>query len=590
MAADDILSYAQALAISRKLVPRGDGTSIEIGLACSFTPTHLSTFLAGYAAAARPESSVAVVEGSYGDIETSICSLTDSGTKLTVVVLDWSDLDPRLALRGPGAGGGAADEADLVVTAAARIGRVATAIAHLPGRVALVLPATAVPPALVTTPGRRGPLNARLRAMLAELAADMSENPEVRVIEEGGQGPNSRDVAGDLRYGMPHARELASRLARDAITALLPTPPKKGLVTDLDDTLWRGLVGEVGPNEVTWNLDAGSQIHAIYQETLAGLAHDGVLLAISSKNDPEVATSALAREDLRVPANAFFPAVVNWRPKSEGIAAILRAWNIAADDVVVVDDNPRELAEILAVHPTITAVEFPTNDPAAALVTVERLRALFWRDQRNQEDALRLDSLRAAERMRAERDRASDQTAFLHDLQAQITIDVGTGWRTPRALELINKTNQFNLNGIRHDPTSLAALGERPRALNATVAYHDRFGSLGTISVILGTVANGTLRVDTWVLSCRAFSRQVEQHVLRALATFAGARQVMFNFAPTARNGPTQAFLNSVGAGSPDWRIGLEFLTTLPELHHMTVVAGADDPPGPADKTSEDRQ
>src|SRR5260370_21275950 len=114
----------------------------------------------------------------------------------------------------------------------------------------------------------------------------------------------------------------------------------KGLITDLDDTLWSGIAGEIGAEAVSWNLAGHSQIHGIYQQELRHLSEMGVLLGIATKNDTSVVEAALQRGDLYVPGDSFYPVRVRWGPKSGSVAEILQAWNIAPATRAFVHDPP----------------------------------------------------------------------------------------------------------------------------------------------------------------------------------------------------------------------------------------------------------
>ena len=102
-------------------------------------------------------------------------------------------------------------------------------------------------------------------------------------------------------YSLPHAEVLARALA----SLLAPRKPKKGLITDLDDTLWAGLIGEVGHEQVSWDLASHSQFHGLYQQMLGALADQGVLIAVASKNTAEIAHKGLARTDLMISGEKF---------------------------------------------------------------------------------------------------------------------------------------------------------------------------------------------------------------------------------------------------------------------------------------------
>ena len=127
------------------------------------------------------------------------------------------------------------------------------------------------------------------------------------------------DVAEEIRTGFPYRREHADAVARALAAALTPAMPKKGLITDLDDTLWRGLLGEVGIDGVQWSLEHGAHLHAVYQQMLANMAERGVLIAIASKNDPALVADALRRDDLVLTPERVFPVRASWGPKSEAV-------------------------------------------------------------------------------------------------------------------------------------------------------------------------------------------------------------------------------------------------------------------------------
>jgi FkbH-like protein len=319
-------------------------------------------------------------------------------------------------------------------------------------------------------------------------------------------------------------------------------PPKKGLITDLDDTLWMGLVGEVGADGIGWTLDHSAQIHGLYQQLLAALAGAGVLLGAASKNDPAVVEAAFARADLILNKDCLFPIEASWEPKSRLVARILRAWNIGADSVVFVDDSPAELAEVSSSHPGIECFQFPKRDWQAAYGLFELLRDRFGKSELFEDDFLRAQSLR-----RGEGDKfplpLPSYGRFLEEAKPETSIEYCGSVVDPRALELINKTNQFNLNGKRHSHGSLLRHLQSPGGFIMVVSYKDRYGPLGKIAVVCGTRNHNDVHVGTWVMSCRAFSRRIEHRCLEDLFEHFAADQVTLDFQPTERNAPLQEFL-----------------------------------------------
>lgn len=524
-----------------------------IGLACSFTPLHLETFMKAYVCQRRPATSVRIETGIYGDLAGGLDRIGEAQARACVAVVEWPDLDPRLGCRetvpAPVAG---AD--DVCATARLRLDRLSLRLEHLAERcpVALVLPTLDLPAVYEGGRHRVGGLPARLNLLVAEFAERLVTAPGLSIVPAGNIArtqANVRDLRGDIRSGFPYTVEHASAIAQAATDALLPPPAKKGLITDLDDTMWRGLVGEIGADKVTWDLDSGSHVHAMYQQLLARLAERGTLLAVASKNDPEIVQEALSRSDLLVAADLIYPVAVSWQPKSAAVAEILRSWNIAATDVVFVDDNPMELAEVAAKFPGLTTRRFPTQDPNAVAELLRELTDAFWKESVTDEDRLRRASLRSAVDVESARISAHDEAAFLRDLEAKVTIETGGALQQPRALELVNKTNQFNLNGRRLDETQWHDVCTREGGIVWTVSYEDRFGPLGIISVLAGVRRDRAITVDCWVLSCRAFSRGVEHHVLRSLGEQPDVDEILLEFVQTDRNGVVATMVEKFRAG-----------------------------------------
>jgi FkbH-like protein len=141
----------------------------------------------------------------------------------------------------------------------------------------------------------------------------------------------------------------------------------------------------------------------------------------------------------------------------------------------------------------------------------------------------------------------------------------------PRPLELVNKTNQFNLNGLRITETAWRERLNRPETVLQVVNYSDKFGPLGKIGVLLGSQEGDTVTVDAWVLSCRAFSRRIEFQCLSQLFAREGVRRVRFSFLATPKNGPLQSFLGHFFQGPLEPGLELTaagFEAKAPKLYH----------------------
>ena len=540
------MTLNQALAIINSRRQSGEGDIYY--LACGFEPLHLATLFRAHLLERLPESkSVDLQHGLYGDLRGNIEAAAQSAAIACAVVLEWSDIDPRLGFRSSGGWSNEA-KADILGSCPERYARLEAAIEKLGARmpVAIAPPSLPLPPIGNTIRAQSSPLELELEQQLAAFLLRLSRLPGVRVIQKPRAEKPGFDVKMELLAGFPYTVLFADALASSLVAVLCQPAPKKGLITDLDDTLWSGLVGEVGVDGVSWSQEHHTQAHGLYQQMLGHLSGCGVLLAACSKNELSTAEAALARKDLYLNPESFFPIHANWGPKSASISKILQTWNIAADAVVFVDDNPMELEEVRQAHPGITCLRFPAKDAAAVWNLLGDLRDLFGKPVLTEEDRLRQSSIRASAQIQElTEDAASPE--FLRTLLGTVTLDWGVDSSDKRPLELINKTNQFNLNGLRIGEGEWRRRLEDDDTVLAVASYQDKFGPLGKVAVLLGSQHGATVKVSHWVMSCRAFSRRLEHHTLDSLFQYSNAEEVEFVFEATERNQPLQQFFHSLG-------------------------------------------
>jgi FkbH-like protein len=534
----------EALLIAAK---PGEGQTYRLSLCCSFEPLHFRTFLkARVGLRLSPKlgeigRSAEVLTGLFGDLSGNIQrAVSDSEPIPLVVVVDWADLDPRLGLR-EGYLVASNMDASIVSEASARLARLEQLLAAAveERRIVLVLPTSPLPPWLLGLPEQESTLALELQALAIGFAARCARSG-VRVAAS--IPGNTYDFRAHIGVGCPFPNTYADLLAEAIAALLLPIAPMKGLIADLDNTLWKGVVGDDGAANVQWSLEAKARIHGLFQQFLGGLHTQGALLGIASKNDPEPVAEALARSELLFPSAALFPVETSWGPKSESIRRIAARWNIGLDAIVFVDDNPLELAEVQMALPEVECHLFPASDPVEALKLISTLRARFARDYVTDEDRMRTETIRRA----AELDEVpghSDQEILLTGLEGHVTLSFSRVPYDSRALELLNKTNQFNLNGERWEESEFRGFLTAPDGVLCVVSYDDRFGPLGKIAVAAGAMKDGILKLRSWVLSCRAFSRRIEYSMLKGLFVQTEVEAIELAWKSTSRNGPTRDLL-----------------------------------------------
>jgi FkbH-like protein len=414
--------------------------------------------------------------------------------------------------------------------------------------VVVSLPTLALPPLFYTPPNINSAEKTKLLLSLAQFAADLAEEPGIRVLDSQAldslSPPAARfDIKSEILSGFPYKLPHASTLAQSLASLLQPRSPKKGLITDLDDTLWSGILGEVGVDGVNWSLEHHSHIHGLYQQFLSSLASAGVLVGVASKNDAALVQQAFDRKDLLLKKDKVFPFEVHWHCKSDSVQRILKSWNIGPEAVVFIDDSPMEAAEVKAAFPAMECLVFKKDDYQSVWDLLANLRASFGKTAVSKEDAIRLESLRSTAPLLdalGQDGNASDE--FLKRADAFVSFDFTKRPKDGRAFELVNKTNQFNLNGKRFSESEWTKYLADPASFLVTVTYQDKYGPLGKIAVLLGKVHEKKLHISAWVMSCRAFSRRIEHHSLKRLFDKFDADEAVFDFQSTERNGPTQDF------------------------------------------------
>lgn len=551
------MKLLEALNIIKRVKQR-DGETFRCFLATGFNPLHFGTFLEAELGLLFTDRKIGIQQGLYGDLVGNAGRLANSDADCGIVLLEWADLDARLGVRSSGAWSPSihADIAETVRTRASQIqGSIEQACQKMP--VIVSFPTLPLAPISFVPGWQASSLEIELNAIMHSVRSQISRHNQVRILSSQRLDMVSplrerldldSEILAGLPYGLEHASALANFLAN---LARKPTP-KKGLITDLDDTLWRGILGEVGIDGISWDLDHHSQMHAFYQRLLGSLAAEGVLLGVASKNELSFVESALGRKDLALSPSVIFPLEVSWGPKSEAVARILKTWNIGADSVVFIDDSAIELGEVKASHPDVECIQFPTKNNGGIYDLALRLRDLFGKGAILEEDTIRAQSIRRAH---ADAD-AYEATkmapaSFLEQVQPEISFNFGKAPVDPRALELVNKTNQFNLNGKRYTEASWQNCVRDPASFLMVASYEDKYGPLGKIAVVAGRQNGRKLSIDAWVMSCRAFSRRIEYMCLDELFAKFDADEIELDYVRTDRNSPLREFLGGLLGEAP---------------------------------------
>lgn len=330
--------------------------------------------------------------------------------------------------------------------------------------------------------------------------------------------------------------------------------PKKILAVDADNTLWKGILTEDGPNALV--------PCEVFQAGLKSLADEGVVLVLLSKNNEEEvadylhATTAFAKATavrgmLRI--DDFAARKVNWSPKAGNLVEACRELNLGLDSVVFVDDNPHERAQMKAHLPEVTVAPWPgwpetgSVPVSAQRQLIRRLREYFFTDVGlTAEDRLRAHDYRAASARLDILHKFASHDDYLDDLGLWVKPSLATEADLDRLAQMAGKTNQFNATTIRRSRDEFATLLKSETHRVFVFRAGDRFGEQGLVCYLVVDLVKG--RITDFVMSCRAMGRTLE-HFALAYAEKALGRSLEIDFVSSAKNRPFADFLTSVPSG-----------------------------------------
>ncbi len=317
---------------------------------------------------------------------------------------------------------------------------------------------------------------------------------------------------------------------------------KKCLVLDLDNTLWGGVIGDDGIDGIVLGQgSAAGEAHLALQLYAKQLKERGIILAVCSKNELATAESVFRdHPEILLKRSDFAAFVANWTDKAENLKTIAAQLNIGVDSLVFVDDNPAERARVRESLPMVAVPELP-EDPSHYVRTVADA-GYFEAVGFTQDDRQRAEQYAA----NAERDAllgaSGDMGDFLTGLDMSVAFGAFTPVDIPRVAQLINKTNQFNPTTRRYTADEVAAFATAPGNITLHFRLLDRFGDNGLVSAIIlrpDPVQPGTVEIDSWVMSCRVFGRELEFEAMN-IAVEAARRQgvaaLRADYLPTAKN------------------------------------------------------
>lgn len=372
----------------------------------------------------------------------------------------------------------------------------------------------------------------------------------------------------------PNCFPLFGNYIANFIQSLIARPTKL-VIVDLDNTLWQGVVGDLGWESVGLDRDSTGYPHLLLQHYLLSLRSAGVLLAMCSKNDLDVVRPVFEqRSEMVLKWDHFSAREVNWSPKSENIRNILKTLNLSPTGVMFLDDAKFEREEVRRAIPEIIVPELPDNAEVwcellsrEGYLTVSRV---------SQQDEMRSRQYAEEEQRRNEASQHGDYRSFLEQLGLVIAPERVSPRNFDRSFELIQKTNQFNLTTRRLGRNELEQYAASDDCFCYCYGLKDKYSDYGIISVFIAEKGAAGWAINSWLMSCRAIGRGVEHAVFRHFVSTAlkAGDQVSGKYLPTEKNQLVEKLLETTGFGEDTANGGACFVAgrhVSPDVEYIRV-------------------
>ena len=301
---------------------------------------------------------------------------------------------------------------------------------------------------------------------------------------------------------------------------------KKLLILDLDDTLWGGIVGEVGwKNLRIGGHDYLGEAYSDFQNQIKALKKKGIILAIVSKNNQETALEAIKKHpEMKLKLEDFVAYRINWEDKAKNIVDIVKELNLGLQSTVFFDDSPFERGRVKEMLPEVFVPELPKN-PTDYSNFLSSLHC-FDIPHITKEDKLRAELYKSESKRVELKEKLSSLSDWINTLDLTVTIENVSEENIPRAIQLFNKTNQMNLTTRRlTDQEFNSWINEELNNL-WTIRAKDKFGDYGIIGILSVSIKNNQASIIDFILSCRVVGRCIEDTMINFLKDYCKMKNI----------------------------------------------------------------
>lgn len=346
---------------------------------------------------------------------------------------------------------------------------------------------------------------------------------------------------------------------------------KKCVIMDLDNTIWGGIIGDDGMENIQiGELGIGKSFTAL-QLWLKQLKQRGIILAVCSKNDENIAREPFEKHpDMILRLSDFAVFVANWNNKAENINYIRNILNIGFDSMVFLDDNPFERNLVKSLIPGITVPDLP-EDPVDYLNYLRSCN-LFETASYTAEDEQRTKQYQQEAQRAIVQRQYINEDEFLLSLNMTSQVKPFDKFNIPRVSQLTQRSNQFNLRTVRYSEEEITPLAKSDDYITICFTLEDKYGDYGLISVVILKKDHKSLFIDTWIMSCRVLKRGMEKFTLNKIVELArknGLNEIVGEYIPTSKNALVKDHYHDLGftkckGDNNLWNLNVEAYTPYP--------------------------
>ena len=348
---------------------------------------------------------------------------------------------------------------------------------------------------------------------------------------------------------MPYSRDGLNAVSNEIDRALEAafTTRKKIIALDLDNTLWGGVIGEDGVDGIELSDHKEGQRYYDFQRQLLEMKNRGVVLGIVSKNNEEDAEAAIRNHPaMLLRDDEFVSRKINWENKALNLKAMESELNLTEGGFIFVDDNPVERETVKGECPDMLVPDFP-DDTTELLSFAEDIWFDYCRPLRVLgEDLKKTQMYQNEAKRKQELESSLNLDDYIAKLEMVADIHRMRDTELERVVQLINKTNQFNVTTKRYTQAEVEKIAADPNNAIYVVYSSDKYGDSGLISVIILIGSEVDVRIDTFLMSCRVMGRKLEDVILNELAA-KYQKKMIGEFVPTAKNAPVRELFDRLG-------------------------------------------